>query len=75
MLLAQGSTLAVCGIGIGSALSLVLAPTLSSQLFGVRAFDPLTYAAVALTLLIVATVAAYVPARRAMRLDPARTLR
>jgi predicted permease len=75
MLLAQGSTLAVCGIAIGSALSLALAPTLSSQLFGVRAFDPLTYSAVALTLLIVATIAAYVPAHRAMRADPARTLR
>jgi putative ABC transport system permease protein len=75
MLLSQGSSLAACGIAIGGALSPTIAPTLSSQLFGIGAFDPLTYATVALTLLVVATIAAYVPARRAMRLDPAQTLR
>jgi len=75
MLLSHATTLGLCGIGIGSALSLAIAPALSSQLFGIGAFDPLTYATVALSLLVVATVAAYVPARRAMRLDPAQTLR
>jgi putative ABC transport system permease protein len=75
MLLSQASLLTVSGIAIGGALSLVLAPTLSSQVFGVGTFDPVTYASVAVTLLVVATIAAYLPARRAMRLDPAQTLR
>ncbi len=48
---------------------------MENQLFGVSAHDPLTYAAVAVVLMLVAIFACYVPARRAMRLDPAVALR
>ena len=75
MLLDEAARLALVGIGIGGLIALALAPLASSQLFGVGAADPATYGAVAVTLLVVATLAAYVPARRAMRLDPAQTLR
>jgi predicted permease len=75
MLLDQAARLAACGIGLGGLLAVALAPLASSQLFAVSAVDPATYGAVAVTLLVVATIAAYVPARRAMRIDPAHTLR
>jgi putative ABC transport system permease protein len=48
---------------------------MSSQLFGITPHDPLTFAAVALILLFVALAACYVPARRAMGIDPMVALR
>jgi putative ABC transport system permease protein len=48
---------------------------MSSQLYGVSDHDPLTFAAVALALLVVALIACWVPARRAMRVDPMIALR
>jgi putative ABC transport system permease protein len=60
---------------VGLALSLLLMPALASLLFGVRPTDALTYAAVALFLSSVALLACYVPARRAMRVDPMTALR
>lgn len=67
--------LAVGGILLGGATALLLAPVLQSQLFGVQATDPLTYGGVAALLAAIAVCAALVPARRAMRVDPAHTLR
>ena len=66
---------AVIGAGIGLVLSLAGARVLQSLLFGVGAFDPLTFFAVPLGLLAVALGAAYLPARRASRVDPVRALK
>jgi len=63
------------GLAIGLAASLVLTRFLASLLFGVGPTDPLTFASVALLLAVVALVACYLPARRAMRIDPMRALR
>jgi putative ABC transport system permease protein len=67
--------LVVAGVVTGAGLALVLTPLLSSQLFGIAAVDPLTYTTVTLTLLVVASVAVLIPARRAKTLDPAMILR
>jgi predicted permease len=75
LVLGQALRLAAIGVVIGGAVALVFAPALQSQLFGVGSADPVTYAGVAATLLVIAAIAAYAPARRAMRVDPARTLR
>jgi ABC-type antimicrobial peptide transport system permease subunit len=75
LVLMQGARLAVLGIAIGLSASYVLTRTLSSELFGVSATDPLTYAGVALLLGAVAMLACYIPARRAMRVDPMIALR
>ena len=67
--------LALAGIAIGAVAALLLRPVLKAQLFGVGAADPLTYVGVALALTITALAAALIPARRAMRVDPAHALR
>src|SRR5262249_30769577 len=58
------------GIGVGAALSLLTSSLLRAQLFGVAARDPLTIVGVGTLLVVVAAVAMYVPARRAMRVSP-----
>ncbi|MFZ0640590.1 MAG: ABC transporter permease [Candidatus Acidiferrales bacterium] len=75
LVLRQGLMLALVGLAIGLAASFVLTRALSSQLFGVTATDPLTFAAVAILLLAVALLACFIPARRAMRTDPMVALR
>ena len=72
-----GQAMALAGLGIGAGVALAAAgtPLVASQLFGVTVADPLTYAGVAAILAGVAAVAAIVPARRALRVDPASTLR
>jgi putative ABC transport system permease protein len=67
--------LSAFGIAAGVGGALLLGPAIESQLFGVRPRDAATLAAVALSLLIVATLASYVPARRATRVDPLTALR
>ena len=63
------------GVSIGGACALAAAPLLGRMLFGVRPVDPLTLVGVAMVLAAVALAAAYVPARRAARLDPLVVLR
>jgi predicted permease len=75
LVLSQGAILAVSGVVIGLAASFVLTRALSSTLFGISATDPLTFTSVAILLLLVALLACYLPARRAMRTDPLTALR
>ncbi len=75
LVLRQGMSLALIGIGIGVAAALILTRLIESQLFGVRASDPLTFVVVALLLGTTALIANLVPALRAMRVDPAVVLR
>ncbi|HKW87145.1 MAG TPA: ABC transporter permease [Candidatus Acidoferrales bacterium] len=75
LVLRQGGRIALTGIGIGIAAALGLTRLMSSLLFSVNASDPATFAAVALLLAAVALVACYIPARRAMRVDPMVALR
>jgi putative ABC transport system permease protein len=70
LVVGQAARLALLGIAIGVVAAIGLAPLLTSQLFGVQALDPLTFAGVPLVLMTVAALAALVPAIRAMRLDP-----
>jgi putative ABC transport system permease protein len=75
MILGQGLLLAAIGVVIGVAGAFALTRLMSSLLFGVSATDPLTFAAVSLLLITVALIASYIPARRAMRVDPMVALR
>jgi putative ABC transport system permease protein len=70
-----GMALAVAGVGIGVACALGLSRLVATMLYEVTPFDPVSYAATALGLLAVAALACYVPARRAMRVDPIVALR
>jgi len=75
LVLWQGLVTALIGVAIGIAGAVVLTRTLRSFLFGLSPTDPLTFAAVALLLMLVGLLACYVPARRAARVDPMEALR
>ena len=75
LMLGHGARMALVGAGIGVMAALGLTRMMANQLFGVSAHDPLTFAGVALLLIAVAIVACYIPARRAMTVDPMVALR
>jgi len=75
LVVGQGLVLTVIGVIIGSASAMALTRVLANLLFGVSATDPATYAGIALLLVLVALAASYIPARRAMRVDPMVALR
>jgi predicted permease len=75
LVIGHGARMALIGVAIGTGAALGLTRLMANQLFGVSAHDPLTFAGVAALLLIVAVAACYIPARRAMRVDPIVALR
>jgi putative ABC transport system permease protein len=75
LVVGQGMRLTLLGVSAGVTASLLLTKLISSLLFGVHAIDPIAFTSAALILVGVALIACYVPARRAMRLDPIVVLR
>jgi predicted permease len=75
MVLSEGLLLTTIGIVLGLALGTALTRLISSQLYNLSATDPVTFTAVSLFLVLVAAAASYIPARRAMRVDPIVALR
>jgi predicted permease len=75
LVLSQGMKPVACGCVAGLALSVALAPLYSHLLYGVRPFDPATYVLVAALIAAAGLLACWVPARRAVRLDPLDALR
>jgi putative ABC transport system permease protein len=75
LIIRQGMSLVVIGAGAGLIAAFNLMRFVSSQLFGVKARDPLTFLGVALLLAGVALAACWIPARRAAKTDPMNALR
>ena len=75
LVVGEGLVLALAGVALGLAGAVVVMTWTSSLLFGVTAHDPLTYGAVALILIAVAGLASWLPARRAVRVEPVVALR
>jgi putative ABC transport system permease protein len=75
LVVTEGAALTGAGVGLGLLGALAVSRLFAALLYGVTAYDPLTFAAVALTLGAVALVASYLPARRAARVDPMVALR
>ena len=75
LVVGEGAVMTLLGVIAGAAASLALTRLMSSQLFGVTAHDPLTFALVAVLLMLVAILACYLPARRATRVHPMVALR
>jgi predicted permease len=73
--LSEGAPMALIGIGSGLVASLLLTRLMAGLLYGVSAMDPLTFAVVAMLLMVVTMAACYIPASRAMRVDPITVLR
>jgi putative ABC transport system permease protein len=71
----EGAKLSLAGIALGMAGAFAVMRVLSGELYGVSALDPLTFCGVAILVAVVALTACYVPARRAMRVDPMVALR
>jgi putative ABC transport system permease protein len=74
MVLRQGLTLAAAGAGVGLAGAFIVSHLMAGLLFGVSPTDPTTFVGVTIVLTAVALAASYIPALRAMRLDPIATL-
>jgi putative ABC transport system permease protein len=75
LVLKQGLLLTIAGVILGLAAAFALTRLLSGLLFGVAAVDVTTFATISLLLVVVSLLACYLPARRAMRIDPLRALR
>jgi predicted permease len=75
LIIKEGAKFSFVGVVLGVAGAFVVTRLLASQLYGVTATDPITYAAVAIAMTVVTLLACYIPARRAMRIDPLVALR
>jgi putative ABC transport system permease protein len=75
LVVGQGAKLIAAGLGAGMIVALIASRIIDSLLYQVSATDPLTYLVVPLLLAAVALVACYIPARRAMKVDPMTALR
>jgi predicted permease len=75
LIVGQGMTLAVCGIGVGCLAAFGITRVLTSLLFGVTPTDPMTFVAAPSLLMVVALIACYLPAHRATKVDPIAGLR
>jgi len=75
LILKEGAKFAAVGIGLGLSGAFVVTRWLSSELYGVSASDPITYVGVALAMALISMLACYIPARRAMSIDPLIALR
>ena len=75
LILGEGLRMAFLGVAIGLAGALALSRLLADLLFGISAADPVTFAGVAILLTAMAIAACYIPARRAMRVNPIVALR
>lgn len=75
LLVAQGVRLALLGLGIGIAAALLLTRAMTNLLFGVKATDPLVFVGISALLAGTAVLASYIPARRALKVDPMVSLR
>ncbi len=75
LVLKQGLMLTIAGVGLGLLAAFGLTRLLTGLLFGVEAVDPATFATISALLVIVSLLACYLPARRAMRIDPMMALR
>ncbi len=75
LILGNGARMALLGVVIGIGAAFGLTRLMGKMLYGVSATDPITFALVAIVLMLVALTACYIPARRAMRVDPLVALR
>jgi predicted permease len=75
MILRQGLGLALGGAAVGLACALIVSRLMAKLLYGVTPNDPVTFGSVAVLLIVVALLACYIPARRAIRIDPMVALR
>jgi ABC-type antimicrobial peptide transport system permease subunit len=75
LVVGDGLKLALLGIGVGAVLAIAAGRSLQGFLFGVSAFDPVTFVVIALLMLTVTTLASLLPAWRAARANPIAALR
>ncbi len=75
MVVWRGMSLALIGVALGLAAALAMTRVMNNLLFNVSATDPLTFALVALLLVVIALIASFIPARRATKVDPLQAIR
>jgi predicted permease len=75
LVVGEGARMTLAGVAVGITAAFGLTRLMTNQLFGVTSYDPLTFVAVAVLLVLVALLACYLPARRAIRVDPVVALR